>query len=42
MRRALRLGKPILVVRLEKTKRDPRWDDILKDRQELPLTDSPA
>ncbi len=42
MRTALRLGKPILVVRLENTPVQENWKDILEGRQEIPLLDTPS
>ena len=41
MRTAVRLGKPILVVRLEETEPAAEWQDILSGRPEVPLLGTP-
>ena len=40
MKAALRQGKPILIVRLENTIPDKKWDDILGGEKEIPLIES--
>ena len=42
MRTAARLGKPILLVRLEDAAPDAKWQDILNGRPEIPLLESGA
>ena len=41
MRTAARLGKPILVVRLEETEAEEKWKDLLDGKPEIPLIDNP-
>ncbi len=41
MSTAVRRGKPILVIHLEKSDRDERWQKLLKDAQEIFLLDTP-
>lgn len=40
MRTAARLGKPILVVRLEETDAEEKWKDLLDGKPEIPLIDT--
>mgnify|MGYP002861013035 CR=1 FL=1 len=40
MKTAARLGKPILLVRLEKAAPDEKWKEILEGKEEIPLLDS--
>ncbi len=42
IRTAARLRKPILVVRLEDVETEPRWQELLKGRREIPLLPGPA
>ena len=42
MRTAVRMGKPILVIRLEDAPIEERWEEILNGRTILPLLDTPA
>ena len=41
MRTAARLGKPILVVRLEETEVEGKWKELLDGKPEIPLIGSP-
>ncbi|MBP3217139.1 MAG: TIR domain-containing protein [Lachnospiraceae bacterium] len=41
IRTACRLGKDLLIVRLENCAPDERWQDMLNGRMEIPLQDSP-
>ncbi|MBQ7736275.1 MAG: TIR domain-containing protein [Oscillospiraceae bacterium] len=41
IRTAARLGKPVLVVRLEDVDVEPRWRELLDDRQFIPLLNTP-
>ena len=42
MKAAARLGKPILLVRLEDTGQDEKWTEILANCQEIPLLENAA
>ena len=41
IRTAARLGKPVLVVRLEDVDVEPRWRELLDDKQFIPLLNTP-
>ncbi len=41
IRTAVRLGKPVLIVRLEDVTPEKEWKDLLDEKQEIPLLNSP-
>ena len=41
IRTAVRLGKPVLIVRLEERIPDERWRELLAGREEIPTLESP-